>query len=442
LRKELKLVGYEINIKRLERRSAENCTPSALLWGDSGSTLSGVTVTRENVLSIPAVWSAVRTVSETLASLPFALYEKTEDGSKKAKDHPCYYVTKEECAPNVSGYIFRRAMFADACLGDALAKITRNGVGRPVRFDKIPAGAWELLATPGGMGWAYRVYMADALGNYTKSEILLPSEVLHIRGLSMNTFCGADVAQVHKETFGLSKGAINYGAAFFGNGAHTDKFIKYPGTLTPDQRTMLERKIGQKYGGLGNVGKIMALDQGMELVSVGLDPQQATLNDTRQFQVRETARIFGVPLHLFQDLGDATFNNVETMSTQFVTLCLRPWAVQTEQEYKIKTLTYTEKQSGQFFYRFNLDGLMRGDTAARAAYYNTLFNIGAMSSNDVRDMENMNKRAGGDEYFTPLNMEGSQHKELQQPQTQQGQTGTDTNTQGDGKTDSVPSAAK
>ena len=128
------------------------------------------------------------------------------------------------------------------------------------------------------------------------------------------------------------------------------------------------------------------------------------LNESRSFQVNEVARVFGVPVHLLQNMDRATFNNIEMRTTLFVTLCLRPWAVQAEQEMLIKLLTRQEKESEQYFFRHNFEGLLRGDTASRAAFYASGILNGWLLRNEVRDKENLNRIEGLDKPLVPVNM--------------------------------------
>ena len=141
-----------------------------------------------------------------------------------------------------------------------------------------------------------------------------------------------------------------------------------------------------------------------ELKKVGLSPEEALLNESRGFQVNETARVFGVPVHLLQNMDRATFNNIEMMTTLFVTLCLRPWAVQAEQEMLIKLLTRDEKMSERYFFRHNFEGLLRGDTASRSAFYASGILNGWLSRNEVREKENLNTIEGLDKPLVPANM--------------------------------------
>ena len=117
------------------------------------------------------------------------------------------------------------------------------------------------------------------------------------------------------------------------------------------------------------------------------------------------ARIFGVPVPLLQQLDKATLNNMETMGIQFVNLCLRPWAVQVEQEFARKLLTYDERRSESYFFRFNFNGLLRADTKARGEYYKLALGgpstgIGFLSVNEVRELENFDRVEDGDDVFT------------------------------------------
>lgn len=412
----MRIFGYDISRVRPappEQRSA----PSQVSVSDAAGwfgmfpgsvAMSGMTVTRATALSIPAVWSAVNTVSATLASLPFDLYERTQNGATTAVNHPVYYTTKFEPDEYVTGFNFRRALFACACFGNAYARIHRNGVGRPTRLEHLDSALVQPLLAPDGT-LRYRVTYGNtnpALNGqvYGSQEILFPWEIIHIKGLTLDGMLGEDITQKHKETFGVAIAATQYGSAFFGNGAHLSGVVEAPGVMKPLDLEKIRTSFDTKYAGVANTGRTAVLDGGMQYKKMGLTPEEASLNTTRSFQIRETARIFGIPLHLFQDLGDTTFNNVETMSTQFVTLCLRPWAVQTEQEFAIKTLTREEKRTGRYFYRLNLNGLLRGDTAARTTMYASGITNGWLTRNEARELEDLNTIEGLDKPLFPTNM--------------------------------------
>lgn len=391
-----------------------SCSPTDI-WGfpfDIGGS-GGEYVSMSGALSVPAVWDAVKKVSETLASLPLDLFLKTDGGSQPAKDHPVRYIVRTEPFPNTTSYDFRRALFARACFGDAFAKIHRNGIGRPVKLE-LMKGMVRVVETDSGQAayvWNW------TRGNSSGQEVLLAQEVLHVKGFSLDTLKGMDVSVAHKDTLGFAVSANRYGNAFFSNFAGIDKAIVYPQVLTKQQLEQAQKAMSAS-AGIKKVGGIKILDGGVKIENMGLNPEESLLNESRAFQVNEVARVFGVPVHLLQNMDRATFNNIEMMTTLFVTLCLRPWAVQAEQEMAMKLLTRSEKESEDLFFRHNFEGLLRGDTAARASFYASGILNGWLLRNEVRGLENLNTIEGLDKPLVPVNMAMIEADgEVKQPET-------------------------
>jgi HK97 family phage portal protein len=383
-------------------------------------------VSQETALSVPAIWSAVNVVANTLAALPFDLYDKTDAGAELAISHPLYYLTKTEPDDYVTGFEFRRNLFVDACFGNAYARIYRNGIGRPYKFEYIPRRRVMPYKDTQGRRF-YFVTMQDG-----SVATLHPHEILHIKGISLDGWIGEDVTVRHSTSISTSIAADKYGNYFFGNGANPSGVIGYPGVLSAAQRSILEDNFNRRNAGVTNVGKNLVIDGGMTYTKIGQTPEEAMLNETRNFQVNESARIFGVPAHLLQQLDRATFNNIETMNIQFVVLCLKPWAVQFEQEMHIKTLTKAEKTNSGYFYRLNLTGLLRGDTNARTEMYASGILNGWLTRNEARTMEDLNIIDGLDSPLMQANMsiidESGNVKMPETPDNQNAQDQTQINT--------------
>lgn len=358
---------------------------------------------REGSLSIPAVWTAVDTVSRVIASLPIGLYEKTKKGRRHLGADPLDYLVSSEPDEYMTGFNWRRGFFAQACFRDAFARIYRNGHGDVVRLKLLDSTCMDVQRNMKGEV-IYR-YCDSHTGEIAT---LFPFEVLHVKGLTLDGIVGQDVISRHRNTFGIAAAADEYGNSFFGNFAGIPGYLKSKTAIPPTERDLIESNFNRKFAGARKAGKAPLLDADMDYIPTGVGPDKAMLNEVRSFQVRQVARIFGVPLHLFADLGDTTFNNVEMMSTNFVTIVLRPWAVQFEQELRLKLLSKADRVAGKKFFYLNLTDLLRGDTKTRALLYQTMFNTGSLSPNEIRAMENLNHREGGDEYFLQLNLSGSQ----------------------------------
>lgn len=101
----------------------------------------------------------------------------------------------------------------------------------------------------------------------------------------------------------------------------------------------------------------------MTYTPISISPEQAQFLETRKFQLDEIARIFRIPPHLIGDLEHATFSNIEEQSLEFVTYTLEPWLVRWEQSMQRSLLLPQEKEN--YFIRFNVDGLLRGDYGSR-----------------------------------------------------------------------------
>jgi hypothetical protein len=154
------------------------------------------------------------------------------------------------------------------------------------------------------------------------------------------------------------------------------------------------------YGGAANAHKVAVLEEGMSYKPISLPPEDSQFLSTREFGVEEICRIFRVPPHMVQDLKRATFNNIEHQSIDFVMHTIMPWLVRIEQAI-IKDVLIEEEQDN-YFPKFNVDGLMRGDYKSRMDGYAVGFANGFLSPNDIRRLENMDlipAEEGGDDYY-------------------------------------------
>ena len=143
----------------------------------------------------------------------------------------------------------------------------------------------------------------------------------------------------------------------------------------------------------------------MKFQAIGIPPEQAQFLETRKFQINEIARIFRVPPHMLADLEKSSFSNIEQQSLEFVKYTLDPWVIRWEMAIQKALFLPSEKK--QYFVKFNLDGLLRGDYQSRMTGYATGRQNGWLSSNDIRELENMNPippELGGDLYLINGNM--------------------------------------
>ena len=198
-------------------------------------------------------------------------------------------------------------------------------------------------------------------------------------------------------TYGL-EAVEKYGASFFKNNAQPSGVLEHPGTLKNPER--IRENWMDTYGGANNAHRIAVLEEGMAYKPISLPPEDSQFLSSREFGVEEICRIFRVPPHMVQDLKRSTFNNIEHMGIYFVQYTLMPWLTRFEQSI-IKDVLIGDEQD-EYFPKFNVDGLMRGDYRSRMEGYSVGFQNGFLSPNDIRRLENMDPipaDQGGDDYY-------------------------------------------
>jgi hypothetical protein len=223
--------------------------------------------------------------------------------------------------------------------------------------------------------------------------------MFHIAGLGYDGIVGYSPITLAKQSIGLGLGSELFGSAFFGNSARPAGVLTHPNRLSKEAKENLRDSWRSTYAGADNAGRTAILEEGVQFTSIGLSNEDAQYLQTRQFQVVEIARWYGVPPHMIASMEAATFSNIEHQGIEFVTYSLRPWLVRWEQEIRRK-LFLTES----FFSEFQVDGLLRGDTKTRYDGYRIARETGWLSVNEIRTLENLEKIDGGDQYIQPLNM--------------------------------------
>ena len=377
-----------------------------------GNSASGKYVTERSAMQMTAVYCCVRILSETVASLPLQFYRYTYDGGKeKAVEHPLYFLLHDEPNPEMTSFIFRETLMTHLLLwGNAFSQIIRNGKGEVVALYPLMPDRMKVDRDEHGkLYYEYTVYDADDVkGRKGTDKVgrtvrLQPYDVLHIPGLGFDGLVGYSPIAMAKNAIGLAIATEEYGSKFFANGAAPSGVLEHPGTIKDPSR--VRESWQATFGGSGNANKIAVLEEGMKYTPISISPEQAQFLETRKFQIDEIARIFRVPPHMIGDLEKSSFNNIEQQSLEFVKYTLDPWVSRWEQAMVRALLTPDEKK--KYFFKFNVDGLLRGDYQSRMNGYATARQNGWMSANDIRELENLDRipeEAGGDLYLVNGNM--------------------------------------
>ena len=375
---------------------------------DSGQTFvfgradSGERVDEKSAMQIATVYACVRLLAETVAGLPLHLYRSMDGGSAKerATDHPLYKLLYRQPNPEMTSFSFREVMMTHLLLwGNCYAQIIRDGKnGILGLYPLLPENMEIDRDEKGQIFYIYHAYTDEKPGENNKDIYFRRDEIFHVPGLGFNGLVGFSPIAMMKNALGTTLAVEKYGSSFFKNGAQPSGVLEHPGVLKDPSK--IRENWSDVYGGANNAHKVAVLEEGMSYKAISLPPEDSQFLSTRQFGVNEICRIFRVPPHLVQDMEHATFSNIEHQSIDFVVHTLTPWLVRFEQAI-IKDLLLPDEQD-DYFPKFNVDGLLRGDYQSRMQGYATGISNGFLSPNDIHRLENMDlipAEKGGDDYY-------------------------------------------
>ena len=391
-----------MKIPFLSRLFPSRASPKNSFWGSPysfffGSSSSGKAVNERTALQTTAVYACVRILAETIASLPLHTYRYSLGGKEKAQDHPLYYLLHSEPNPEMTSFVFRETLMGHLLLwGNAYAQIIRDGRGRVLGlYPLLPS---KMLVNRTDQGILFYQYEKDG-----RTYFLPDTEVLHIPGLGFDGLVGYSPIAMAKNAIGMAIATEEYGAKFFANGASPGGVLEHPGVVKDPGK--IRESWNAVYQGSGNAHRVAVLEEGMKFQPIGIPPEQAQFLETRKYQLNEIARIFRIPPHMIGDLEKSSFSNIEQQSLEFVMYTLDPWVIRWEQA--ISRALFSDSEKRQYFVKFNVDGLLRGDYQSRMNGYAVGRQNGWLSANDIRELENLNRispELGGDLYLINGNM--------------------------------------
>ena len=374
-----------------------------------GTSSSGKVVTADKAIQLSAVWACVRLLSESISTLPLKIYVRQPDGSRKAAtDHPAYSILCRRPNSEMTPSRFMLMVVASICLrGNAFIekKFIANRLVSLVPL--LPQNMVVKRLTTGALEYKY-----TENGN---ERVIPVKNIMHIRGFGLDGVCGMMPMKTGRDVIGSAMAVEESAAKIFEQGLQSSGFLSADNALTDAQRERL-RGYMASFTGSKNAGKIMVLEGGLKYQGVTMNPEDAQMLESRAFSIEEICRWFRVPPFM---VGHTTkqsswASSLEGMNLQFLTHTLRPLLVNIEQEIGRCLLDSDD----EVFAEFSVEGLLRADSAGRAAYYTSALQNGWMSRNDVRRLENMPPIEGGDIYTVQLNLTQLKNLESSNPAVQ------------------------
>jgi len=379
----------------------------------SAATSSGAYVSVDTAMKTSTVFGCVRILSETIASLPVSIYKTRKDGGEDvARDHYLYPILHDAPNDEQTSYEFREGKQAHLALrGNGYTYKIINEAGQTIKLIAMSPARMEPKRDwiTGKLIYSYTRSKEDS-PDIPDKPFFTPNEIWHVKGLSTNGIIGLSPLSCARESIGMAIKSEEFGAQYFANAAVVSGVLEHPASLKDEAWKRLKSSI-QDFAS-SKRHQTMILEEGMKWQAIGLSNKDSQFLESRAFQVEDIARFFNVPLILLQHSDKAsTYASAEQLGLNFVMYTILPWVKRWEQSANFSLLTLWERKKG-FHISFNLEGLLRGDTAARYQSYAVGRQWGWLSANDIRALENMNPIDGGDEYITmPQNIAGKPNPE-------------------------------
>ena len=349
---------------------------------------SGEFVSERTALQMATVYSCVRLLADSIASLPIDVY-RSSNGTRIPLASPLSITLPN---PELNGDFehVQQVVSSLALRGNSYEHIiARDKFEYPL--------ARETVHPDDIMVSRNRV---DGRPDYQIHGVSVPrADVLHIRRLTLaGGIMGLSPIEMARQGIGLSLAAERYGAHWFGDSADPSSVLETDTNLPDAEAQRVMKSWVSTNGGRRHPA---VLSGGLKYRPIAISPNESQFLETRSFQRSEIAMIFGVPPHMIGDTAKSTSwgTGIEQQKMGYVQFSLLPWLRCIETAWSQVLLP-----RGQYV-RFNLDSLLRGDTATRYGAYVQARNAGWLSVNEVREKEDMPPVPnGGDDFLQPLNM--------------------------------------
>lgn len=351
------------------------------------------TVNASNAQKLAIVLACVNIKANALAVIPLKTYKRTENGKKEDHNNPIYNLLRYEPNSGLITSLYKKIISQDIDLrGNHYSQIVRNGLGHVKAIYPLIADKMELTF--------------DAKENKVfkyAGQIVANHKILHIYDIPDSTGKrGLSRIAVAKEALEFAKVSSAHGNTLFKNGAAPSGAFQIPGELGDIAFNRLQKGLDQKYSGATNRGRPMLLESGLTFQPISISNSDAEWLESRKFNREEVAAIFGVPVAMLNDASNTAYGNLEQKYLEFYTGTIFPLTTILEEQFRQSLLTPTQKKDTVIKFKYNT--MLRVDAKTRAEYYNTRFNTGSISPNEIRSYEDENGFDGGDEHYLQLNL--------------------------------------
>ncbi|NBW11020.1 MAG: phage portal protein [Caulobacteraceae bacterium] len=371
-------------------------------WSDrfvGETSRAGVAVNTDTVLGVSAVYSAIRTIAETVAQLDWCVYLREGQSNIEQHNHPLCRLLQVEPCPEATAFQWRVAMLTSYYLyGNMLAEIERDSAGSPVNLWLLDPRRVSVVRSKATGQIAYQVHSPD----WSVVTEIGYRDVYHVALASQDGVSGVGLLSRAKDSLGAALAMDRYAASSFKNGARPGGVLTHPSRISPEAMRVIRNEWTAVHGGADRAGTVAVLGEGVTFSPVQMSPADVQLLEQRRFSVLEICRWFNLPPHMLRSLEGGTYGSIEQQAADYRVYTIRPIAIAMQQEAQRKLVGVPD-----LYTELDLDSLNLVDLSTRYAAYNQARQGGWMSANEIRDREGLDPipaELGGDAYLVNGNM--------------------------------------
>lgn len=371
----------------------------------AGASWSGEPVSLDTALNHSVVFTCKRVIAESTGFLPLNMMQQNGGEKIEAVKHPMYTALKESPNDEMTAQRFRETTTGHCVLGGmGYAQILRRS-GTGVAHELIQLLPSQVTPDREKAGERRLVYVVKE-GNVASKTYTVergkPHDLLVMPGVGWDGIRGYSILSLGRQSIGTALATERNVGRFYARGGRLPYNLKLTHAFEDDEAA---KKFRADWGAIANnPHEAPVLEPWLDYQQTGLSLRDAQMLESRQFSVPEICRWFRISPHLAGDLTNANYSTIEQLALEFVNFTLHVWLKRWEQELWRCVLTPEEKTQG-YFWRHNVNALLRGDFKTRMEGYSIALQNGFFNQNEVRDLEDLNGFEGGDDYHIQLNMQ-------------------------------------
>ena len=366
----MKIFGLEIT---REKRSADDQVIPYTPYSSGALPFGLFNDGNSSAMCLSAVYRATEIISDALALLPIRVSIRDQKHKESLDSHPLNQVFKNGINL-IDKYTFIKLLAQSVILkGNGFAYIQRA-------VDGTVTGLRFLESSDVTINYNKQANTLWYSSTQMKMSKIAPSDMIHLVKNTWDGINGVSVLSFARRTLEISSQTENSAKSFFSNGCNLSGVISVQGQLTEKQKQDIRTNWQQSFNGSG--GCLLGVMQGnMSYTPIQINASDAQMLESRQYNVQDIARFFGISPILLGDLSHSGYGAIEAMQQQFLLHTLQPYIVLIEQEFSRKLLSPSESNL-----EVNLDEtvLLRTDKTAQADYYQKMLASGILCIDEVR----------------------------------------------------------